>query len=201
MLNFQRHVMHRAVLVIAMLPAGEAVAGSAPDEITDVEAGEANLESNAPRSGLVVAISGGGGVTLGGDLGVGRGGALSLRMGHVATRKTIISFEITGTGALHKQSIDGPTVTDTNIGLFAGAQRYAGSSTWFRVAGGFTALTKNIGGDESTAGGIGALLGGGLDLARWGYLVLGLETFAMSSITSGTGFTMQLGFNLGLSHY
>ena len=49
-------------------------------------------------------------------------------------------------------------------------------------------------------GGFGGLVGGGLDLARWGYLVLGLETFAMASIT-GDGFKFQLGFATNLSYY
>lgn len=197
-----------AVLVIAVLfaaPAARVAAAPAstppPDEIADIESREANLESAAPRAGLVFAAAAGFGVLIGGDIGVGRGGALSLRVGHVATRRTVITFEITATGALHKPSMADPPVTDTNAGLFAGAQTYAGRSTWVRIAGGPTVFTANIGGDQRTAGGIGGIVGGGLDLARWGHAVLGLETFAMSSVTRNEGFKLQLGFALGLAHY
>ncbi len=51
-----------------------------------------------------------------------------------------------------------------------------------------------------TAGGFGGLVGGGLDVARFGYLVLGLEAFGMSSITSD-GFKLQLGFAFGITYY
>lgn len=194
-----------AVLGIAALGfASSAAADSAtppePDEIADVESREANLESIEPRAGFVLAASAGGGITFGGDIGSGRGPALSLRLGHVATRRTIITFEVTAIGALHKPAMTGKVLTDTNAGLLAGAQRYASASTWVRAAGGLGVFTANIGGDERTSGGIAALLGGGLDLARWGYLVLGAETFAMTSIT-GDGFKFQLALNVGLSYY
>lgn len=207
-----------AVLVIAALSVAPAIrvaaapaaaatsseappSAPAPDEIADVESREANLESAAPRVGLVFAVAAGFGVLIGGDIGVGRGGALSLRVGHVATRRTVITFEITATGALHKPATAEDPVTDTNAGLFAGAQTYPSSSTWVRIAGGPTVFTANIGGDQRTAGGIGGIVGGGFDLARWGYAVLGLETFAMTSLTRDEGFKLQLGFALGLAHY
>ena len=177
------------------------VAATTPDPIADEESTEANLESNAPRSGLVVSLSLGGGLLLGGDIGVGRGGAASLRLGHVATRHTVITFELSGTGALHKRGTDGPTVTDSNVGLYAGALRYTSRSTWVRGAGGLTVFTANVGsGDQSATAGLGALVGGGLDLVRWGYLVLGLEVFGMASVT-GDGFKVNTGFCLGLSYY
>src|SRR5690606_6063482 len=129
-----------------------------------------------------------------GDIGVGRGGAISARIGHVATRRTVITFELTGTGALHRRGTDGPLVTDTNAGLYAGAQRYVSGSAWFRIAGGLNVFTANTGADDQHAhGGIGGLVAGGLDLVRWGYVVLGLELFGMSSIT-GDGFKLNTGF-------
>jgi hypothetical protein len=175
--------------------------GSSPDPIADVESREANLESTSPRSGLLVSLSIGFGVLMGGDIGVGRGGMASLRLGHVATRRTLITFELTGTGALHKQGTNDAPVTDTNAGLFAGAQTYASGSTWFRIAAGPTVFNANIGGTGyHQAAGLGGLLGGGLELARWGYLVLGLEALTMGSITRD-GFKFQFGFGLGLAHY
>jgi hypothetical protein len=175
-----------------------------PDEIADIEAREANLESKEPRKGLTVAAAIGGGILLGGDIGVGRGPALSLRLGHVATRKTVITFELVGNSGLHKESTTGNTLTDSNFALFAGAQRYTSKSLWVRAAGGYTvfvedAMTDGTGGRDPING-IGGLIGGGVDLARWGYLVLGLETFGMASL-SRDGLKVQLAFSLGLSYY
>lgn len=175
-----------------------------PDEIADIESREANLEPDEPRSGLTLAGALGGSIMLGGDIGVGRGPAVSLRLGHVATRNTVITFELTGTSSLHKASMDGPTLTDSNFGLFAGAQRYTSPSLWLRAAGGITvlvtdAMTDGTGGDKPR-GGIGGLVGGGFDIARWGYLVLGFETFGMASLSSD-GLKVQLAFSAGLSYY
>jgi hypothetical protein len=195
--------MRAAMLVIAPLSVVTAVAhaGDKPDPNADYEASEANLEPNAPRSGMMFAFAGGFGVLMGGDIGVGRGGAVSIRVGHRATHDTELTFELSGTGALHKIGTNDSPTTDTNVGLFIGAQTYFGRATWLRVAAGPTAFTANVQTSmQHTAGGVGGLVGGGLDLARWGYLVLGFESFAMSSITSD-GFKMQLGFAFGLSYY
>lgn len=175
-----------------------------PDGIADIESREANLESKEPRKGLTFAGAVGGGILIGGDIGVGRGPALSLRLGHVATRKTIITFELTGSSGLHKQDVNGPTLTDSNVALFAGAQRYTSSSLWLRGAGGLTIFVEDAmpsgGGGKQAIGGIGGLVGAGVDVARWGYLVFGFETFGMASLSSD-GVKVQLAFSLGLSYY
>jgi hypothetical protein len=172
-----------------------------PDEIADVESREANLESQEPRSGLTFGVAFGGSIK-GGD-GVATGGALSLRLGHVATRKTIITFELAGTGSQHKASLMGETLTDTNFGLFAGAQRYVKRSVWLRLAGGVTTLVKNIGSDstgDSAIGGIAGLGGVGADLARWGYKVFGLESFGILS-ASRDGVKVQGALCLSFAWY
>lgn len=188
----------------ATQPPAEPAASEPPDEITDVESREANLESEEPRSGLTAAIALGGGLMLGGDIGAGRGPAVSLRIGHVATRKTVITFELTSTNGLHKRAIDDEILTDSNVALFVGAQRYASRSLWVRAAGGPTilitnAMTNGTGGDKPR-GGVGGLVGAGFDFARLRYVAFGVETFAMGSV-SGDGFKMQLGFSLGMSIY
>ncbi len=190
-----------ALIALGGVASAQTRVAAAPDSIADEESAEANLESKAPRSGLVVSFSLGAGLLLGGDIGVGRGGAASLRIGHVATRSTVITFEVSGSGALHKRAITDSVVTDTNAGLFAGALRYTSRSTWVRAAGGLDVFTANVGtADQRARAGIGGLVGGGLDLVRWGTLVLGLEVFGMSSIT-GDGFKVNTGFCLGLSYY
>lgn len=195
--------MNRAALVliaISGVASAETRVGTAsPDPIADEESAEANLESKAPRDGYVVSFSLGAGLLLGGDIGVGRGGAASIRVGHVATRHTVITFELSGTGAAHKRATQDSAVTDTNASLYAGALRYATRSTWVRVSGGLTVFTPNNDPQASRAG-IGGLLGGGLDLIRWGYVVLGLELFGVASVT-GDGFKVNTGFMLGLTYY
>jgi hypothetical protein len=195
-----------AVLVIALSSAVSSAAHAetkppAPDANTDFEASEANLESTSPRSGLMFAFAGGFGVLIGGNIGVGRGGAVSLRVGHKATRSTQITFEFSGTGALHRIGTNDAPTTDSNAGLFAGAQTYLGRATWVRLAAGPTVFTANANTSmQYSKPGFGGLVGGGLDLARWGYVVLGFESFAMASMTRD-GFKMQLGFAFGLSYY
>jgi hypothetical protein len=60
-------------------------------------------------------------------------------------------------------------------------------------------MTDGTGGDKPR-GGVGGLVGGGFDIARWGYLVLGFETFGMASVSSD-GLKVQLAFSAGLSYY
>ncbi len=194
-------MIRTALVVIALGGVAGAETTAKPDPITDEETAEANLETSAPRSGLTVSFSLGGGLLLGGDIGVGRGGAVSLRIGHVATRRTVITFELSGTGALHRRGMNDAAMTDTNAALYAGALRYTTRSTWVRAAGGLTVFTANVGTDEQHAhAGLGGLVGGGLDLIRWGYLVFGAEIFGMSSIT-GDGFKVNTGFCFGLTYY
>ena len=177
-----------------------------PDEIADIESREANLETKAPRKGLTFAGALGAGIMIGGDIGVGRGPSLSLRLGHVATRKTVITFELLINTALHKRAVDSVTLSDNNINLFAGAQRYTARSLWVRAAGGLASLQTNVvaktgmDGDPARVG-VGGLLGVGVDYVRWGYVVLGGELFGMGSVT-GEGFKLQLAFvPLNLSFY
>lgn len=174
-----------------------------PDEIADVESREANLESKEPRKGFTFAGSIGGSITIGSE--VGRGPATSFRLGHVATRKTIITFELVATNALHKAAAMSDTLTDNNVSLLAGAQRYTSASFWLRAAGGFTFLVKNATwpaqtGGEDPRGGVAGLVGGGLDIARWGYLVFGIEGYAITSVTSD-GPKAHLALGLGLTYY
>jgi hypothetical protein len=188
-------------------PKGEATAKPAkPDEIADVESREANLESKEPRKGFTFAAAIGGDIMIGGDIGVGRGPCLSLRLGHVATRKTIITFELAFTSGLHKAATMSDTLTDSNVGLFVGAQRYTSRSFWVRAAGGLTVLSQNLktdgsGGDAPVLG-IGGLVGAGLDIARLGrYIpVISLEGFGMAS-ASREGLKAQLAFGLGFAYY
>jgi hypothetical protein len=186
--------------------AAEAVAEQGePDEIADIESREANLEAKEPRKGVTLAFVPGVGVMIGGDIGVGRGPALSLRLGHVATRRTVITFELVGTSGLHKEAITGNTLADSNYALFAGAQRYTSRSFWVRGAGGLSVFVEDAdarsgaGGKDPIAG-IGGLVGAGIDIWRRGYFVFGIESFGMGTISSD-GVKVQLGFSVGFAYY
>ena len=183
-----------------LLSAPAVVAAVAPDRIADTEAREANLESADPREGFVFSGVVGFGVLVGGDLGVGRGPAIGVRAGHVATRTLALTFELVGTTALHKEAQDSPTLYDSNFGLFVGVQRFTAGSTWLRAAGGVDVFTANIGKSPTSHGGLGGVAGAGYDFARWGYLALGVELFTMASVTND-GLKLQLGFCTNLSYY
>jgi hypothetical protein len=187
------------LLLLAPAPVAAAVQEQ-PDSIADTEAREANLESTSPREGFVFTGALGLGIFMGGDIGVGRGPAASLRAGHVATRNIEMTFEIVGSSAFHKEAVENSVLTDSNFGLFVGAQRFTAGSTWLRLAGGLDVFTANIGKSPTSRAGLGGVAGAGFDFARWGYFALGVEAFAMASVT-GDGLKVQLGFCTNLSYY
>jgi len=186
-------------------PPPVASAPAAPDPAVE-DASEANLESTADRRGLTFAASLGGGLMIGFGINdsVGRGGALSLRLGHVATRRTVITFELGFTAALHKPAMMSEIKTNTNVNLVAGALYYVNPSLWLRFAGGLgvyhgeqVTLSTGALGDVNLSGP--AVLGGvGVDLARFKAVVLGLE-LGTSAMINSDGLLVASGVNLGLS--
>jgi len=183
-----------------------APADDAPDPAVQ-DASEANLESTENRRGLTFAGSLGGGLILGFGIkdSVGRGPVVSLRLGHVATRRTVITFEIGVTAALHKPAgMDSSLQTNTNTNLLAGALYYVNPSLWVRFGGGLGVYQANQ--VTLSSGGIGnvrlagpAVLGGiGVDIARFKSAVLGLEV-GTSAMINSDGVLVASGLNLGLS--
>lgn len=185
-----------------------AAAPAAPDEPDPAvqDASDANLESTADRRGLTLAAAAGGGVIIGFGIkdSVGRGGSLSLRLGHVATRRTVITFELGATAALHRPATMSGTSTNTNVNLAAGAQYYVNRSLWLRLAGGAGVYT---GRDVAlSSGGLGTVtligpvvVGGiGVDLLRIKFGVLGIE-FATSAMINGDGLLVASGAALGVA--
>ena len=206
----------RAVVLVALSAAGSlghadtakpttAPKDATPDPAVD-DAAEANLESTEDRRGLTFAGSFGGGLILGFGIkdSVGRGGAVSLRLGHVATKRTVITFELGFTAALHKPAMQSATKTNTNTNLLAGALYYVNPSLWLRFGGGLgvyhavqVTLSSGLLGDVTLAGP--AILGGvGVDLARFKSAVLGLE-LGTSAMINSDGLLFASGANLGLS--
>jgi len=181
---------------------------SEPPDPAVAEAGDANLESTANRTGLVFSGSVGGGMILGLGIGdsAGRGGAISLRLGHVATPHTVIAFGLDVTFALHKPNNEGVT-TNSDTNLLAGAQYYVNPSLWLRFAGGVgvyqgrrvlveASPMQRV--DDLTLIGPAALAGIGLDIARFKWAVLGIEAATFAMINS-QGVLLASHLNLGMA--
>lgn len=183
-------VAHAGPTPPAATPPSATPAIQEPDPAAE-DAADANLESTANRQGLTFAASLGGGLTVGFgiDGSTGRGGSIDLRLGHVATPRTVITFELGATIALHGTSSMTYTNTDTN--LLAGAQYYVSESLWLRFAGGLgvyqaSQVRRSDGmlGDVQQVGP--AVLGGvGIDVARFKWAVLGFEIGTSAMIRSG----------------
>jgi len=178
----------------------------APDPAVQ-DAADANLESTENRRGLTFAGSIGGGLILGFGIkdSIGRGGSVSLRLGHVATRHTVITFELGVTAALHKPpGMMSSTETNTDTNLLAGALHYVNPSLWLRLGGGVGVYQgRQV---ALSSGGIGnvtlvgpAVLGGaGVDLLRLKFAVVGIEV-RTSAMVNRDGVLVASGLNLGLS--
>jgi hypothetical protein len=172
-----------------------------------VQAGEdANLVSNAPRTGTVLSISLGGGLVLGGnaagDTGVGSGPSASFRVGHVATRDTVITFEVTGGSRFHSAAVSGaPLYHDADYNLMAGALVYVLPSVWLRGAGGLSVITFESSMGTTPHAGVAGLAGFGIDFVRWRQVVLGVEGWGLTSIVGARGVVFDSGLCLGLTYY
>jgi hypothetical protein len=182
------------------------VPASGPPDSAVAEAADANLESIEARRGLTFDVAVGGGLLFGIGIkdSVGRGPGVSLRLGHVATRRTVITFEISTTAALHKSATMSDTEADASANLLAGARTYVNPSLWLRVAGGVGVFEgRKLLRDDGTLEGIRlvgpALLGGvGIDVARFKWAVLSVEV-ATSAMINREGVLVASGLHVGLS--
>lgn len=109
----------------------------APDPAV-AAAGEANLESTAPRRGIMVTLATGGAVSVG--LGMknatAQGGAATLRLGQVATPRTVIGIELVLAALFFDvEPGDGGSLYRTDAGnLLVSAQYYVNPALWIRGA-------------------------------------------------------------------
>jgi hypothetical protein len=189
--------MIRAFAIIATL-ASVAHADDPPSRAEE-QASEANLQSIAPRAGVTFSASAGGGLILGD--GVGRGPAVSFRLGHVATLRDVLLLDISISTLLHEPM---PSDLRTNIlsSITAGGLHYTSGSLWVRGGAGLLLYTvDDVGKSKSPHLGGGGTVGIGVDLARWRYLVLGLEAFGTGGIVATKGLMVTSGICLGLTYY
>lgn len=177
----------------------------APAEVA-IAAGDANLEAPGGRSGIVFSAAFGAGLMVGFgiDDSVGRGGAASFRLGHVATPHTVVELELDVVAALHRQAINSAAATNSDTNLLVGAQYYANPSLWVRLAGGLgvyqardVALGTGLPGVRTLVGPA-ALVGLGIELARYKWAVIGIEVSA-SAMINHDGVLVANGLALGLA--
>jgi hypothetical protein len=110
-----------------------------------VEAGDANLEpAPGEREGITITFAVGGALTLGIGMedATGRGGAGSLRLGRVATRRTLITLELTGSALFHGTAM-GETAQNRITTLQIGAQYFARDRLWVRMATGYASYVAH----------------------------------------------------------
>ena len=190
--------MRALAIALVLVPA----TAFADDDDADVS--EANLDTKAPRTGITLSAAFGPsfGVGFGIDGSVGTGGALTLRLGHVITPKSVLTLELVGASQLHQAAMEGATLHNDDLRLIVGAQYYAQPSLWVRFGGGYGSYHEDFGGDKGdrTLRGVAGLVGFGLDLARFGHWVIGSEFFTAGTITKD-GLMTSSALCLGVSRY
>ncbi|MBA3453744.1 MAG: hypothetical protein H0T42_11685 [Deltaproteobacteria bacterium] len=178
------------LVTIALLPSAASAEDdsqpSADPEAT--RAGEANLESLARRRGFTFGASLGPSVTIGKSTGTGTGATLSLRLGQVATPRTVISFELNGSAQLRRIALnetESELRTNSVASFLAGAQFWFAPSMWIRISGGFGLTTcQKCKDDMDTRRGTLAGGGGlGIDIVRWRGTVLVVEAYNVTQIS------------------
>jgi hypothetical protein len=192
-------------LAITVVLGTIAHAEPAPDPAV-AAAGEANLESTARHEGLDLTLALGGGLTLGIGIAdsVGRGGAGSLRIGHAATPRSVLTLELAGVALFHAvKTTTGETTTRTNndSNLLIGAQYFVHPALWLRVAVGFGIYRAEAVGpsaDDVRLMGPSGAVGAGFDLVRWRRAAIGLEMISIGMINR-EGLLSSNGFMLDVS--
>ncbi|MDQ3366520.1 MAG: hypothetical protein M3680_13925 [Myxococcota bacterium] len=213
--------MNRAGVVLTWILASHAAAAPAPPPVADpvpdpavAEAGDANLETKAVRSGIVVTLGIGGAVTLGFGVNdsTGSGGAGILRVARVASPRSLIALELVGSALFHQVKMGDVSTTFTNqvSSLLVGGQYYVNPALWLRVALGFGRYFGDdvlrepardgeppTRGDVRLAGPAGSA-GAGLDLIRYKRFRVGVE-ICSTAIATRDGLLSSSGFLLGFS--
>jgi hypothetical protein len=210
-------VVVAVVAVVPRLALGEVAAAEPAPDPAAVEAGEANLESNAPRDGLVFTFAVGGAVTLGFGVNdsTGTGGAATIRLAHVAARRALVVLELVGSALFHQvregTGADAMTSTFTNqlTTFLVGFQGYANAALWLRIAGGAgrylgdEVLIDRGGGQPQIRGdvrlaGPAVSVGVGLDVLRFKRVRISAELQA-TGLVNREGLLTSSGLLFGLS--
>jgi hypothetical protein len=188
-------------LVAVVVLGGVAHADDAADPAAEQAGEEANLEVKAPRDGTTFSVAGGGSLALGFgiDDSVGRGGALSLRLGHVMTPSSVLLLELAGASQFHKVSMTS-TVHNDDTHALIGAQYYSSPSLWFRAGVGYGSYHLVQASGDRTLRGVASIIGAGIDILRRHYFVLGIEYFSTATLNK-EGVITSSALCLGASYY
>jgi hypothetical protein len=181
---------------LASASASASAASAAPAEPKPdpaaLEAGDANLESTALRQGIVVTLGIGGGLSigLGMDNATGRGGAGTLRIAHVANRRTMVAIELVGSALFF--TVKESTLYRTDAAnVLLSAQYYVNPALWLRAGAGWGRYAGNRFVDEATMlelrkrirlAGPAASVGAGIDIVRLKRFRAGLEVSSTAMI-------------------
>jgi len=122
-------------------PAPAPAAPEPPPDPAVVEAGDANLESIAPRQGFMFTFALGGALSLGFgmDNATARGGAFTARLAHVANARTVLAVEIVGAGLFF--SVSGNLYRTDVTNFLVSGQYYMNPALWLRFGGGLGRYT------------------------------------------------------------
>jgi hypothetical protein len=193
--------MKRLALLVVLAP-HVAAADPKPDRAV-AAAGDANLESDSRRKGIILQAGIGGGLMLGiGVDGVtGNGPSGSFRIGHVATRNSLVTLELSTVTLRHavNATMDSDQYIDQDTSIMLGGQFYINPALWLRVAAGIGGYRgKHVGEnalDVSLTGPAGAV-GAGVEVIRFKRWAIGLEMFTVGMINrdglmSSTGFLVD----------
>lgn len=195
--------LYRALALVAAASAVARADEPPPDPAVE-DAAQANLASTSWRDNIVVTLAAGPSLTLGFgiDDAVGRGGSAMLRIAKVATPRWMVTLEGQTYALLH--SFSGKVYTNSEFVAQLGAQYYARPKLWVRIASGvgiyrgeMVALEGGGRGDQELVG-LAGTFGVGIDIKRWGRVVLGIEG-ATTTLLTRDGLLVSSGLLLALS--
>lgn len=128
--------LHRA-LAIAVLTASTAHAGEPAPEPAVVDAGDANLESIQPRRDFLLTAGFGPSFSIGFSLddATAQGGALTLRLAHVANRRALFAVEAVVSALFF--GVSGHTYRTEASNLLVAVQYYVNPALWLRAGVGW----------------------------------------------------------------
>ncbi|MGE0870753.1 MAG: hypothetical protein AB7P03_19460 [Kofleriaceae bacterium] len=173
---------------------------------------DANLESLENRRGVTFSLAVGPSFTLvrrsipnQSDVegNVENGGALSLKLGHVATPRTVITVELRGSTHFHRIGMSKLERNITSM-VLAGAQYWVAPSLWLGAGigaglyqGHSVEIAPSVLGDITLPGPAGGV-GLGVNLVRWRSVVLALDAYS-SLMVHRKGLLSTTGIALGLA--
>jgi hypothetical protein len=185
--------------------AGAAPLREPPPDPAAIEAGDANLESTSARQGISFTFGFGGALSVGFGMenATGQGGALTLRLAHVANARSVVAVELSGVALFF--SVAGSLYQTNQQSLMLAGMYYLNPALWIRGAIG----VGRYGGEElrmddlimrerlrltGPAGSVGA----GVDLIRLRRFRAGVE-FSSTALFNSDGVLSSNGFLFGLT--